>query len=96
MGEVADKVVISTHNITHKICIRDRYIVFLTGDGHLTAQNVAGEIDANRFISDEMCIRDSHIIYTMESFEQYPDIHYATLDFKKSIRLTHGLSLIHI
>ena len=30
-----------------------------------------------------------HVIYTMESFEQYPDLHYATLDFKKSIRLTH-------
>ena len=27
----------------------------------------------------------------MESFEQYPDLHYATLDFKKSIRLTHGI-----
>ena len=29
----------------------------------------------------------------MESFEQYPDLHYATLDFKKSIRLVsdvHG------
>ena len=32
-----------------------------------------------------------HVIYTMESFEQYPDLHYATLDFKKSIRLTHGI-----
>lgn len=31
-----------------------------------------------------------HVIYTMETFEQYPDIHYSTLDFKKSLRLTHG------
>ena len=31
------------------------------------------------------------VIYTVESFEQYPDIHYSTLDFKKSLRLTHGI-----
>lgn len=32
-----------------------------------------------------------NVIYTVESFEQYPDIHYSTLDFKKSVRLTHGI-----
>ena len=31
-----------------------------------------------------------HVIYTMESFERYPDIHYSTLDFKRSVQLTHG------
>lgn len=30
------------------------------------------------------------VIYTMESFEQYPDIHYSTLAFNKSTQLTHG------
>ncbi len=30
------------------------------------------------------------VIYTMETFQQYPDIHYSTLAFKKSVRLTHG------
>lgn len=30
------------------------------------------------------------VIYTMETFQQYPDIHYSTLVFKKSVQLTHG------
>ena len=30
------------------------------------------------------------VIYTMETFQQYPDIHYSTLAFKKSVHLTHG------
>lgn len=30
------------------------------------------------------------VIYTMETFEQYPDIRYSTLAFKNSIQLTHG------
>lgn len=30
------------------------------------------------------------VIYTMETFQQYPDIHYSTLAFKKSVQLTHG------
>ena len=30
------------------------------------------------------------VIYTMETFQQYPDIHYYTLAFKKSVQLTHG------
>lgn len=30
------------------------------------------------------------VIYTMETFQQYPDIHYSTLAFKKSAQLTHG------
>lgn len=29
------------------------------------------------------------VIYTMETFQQYPDIHYSTLAFKKSVQLTH-------
>lgn len=31
------------------------------------------------------------VIYTVETFEKYPDIHYSTLDFKKSVQLTHGI-----
>lgn len=31
-----------------------KYVVLLTGDGHLTAQNVAGEINANRFIAEAL------------------------------------------
>lgn len=30
------------------------------------------------------------VIYTMETFQQYPDIHHSTLAFKKSVQLTHG------
>ena len=30
------------------------------------------------------------VICTMETFQQYPDIHYSTLAFKKSVQLTHG------
>lgn len=30
------------------------------------------------------------VIYTMETFQQHPDIHYSTLAFKKSVQLTHG------
>ncbi len=30
------------------------------------------------------------VIYTLETFQQYPDIHYSTLAFKKSVQLTHG------
>lgn len=30
------------------------------------------------------------VIYTMETFQQYPNIHYSTLAFKKSVQLTHG------
>ena len=30
------------------------------------------------------------VIYTMETFQQYPDIHCSTLAFKKSVQLTHG------
>ena len=30
------------------------------------------------------------VIYTMETFQQYPDIHYSTLAFKKPVQLTHG------
>lgn len=32
-----------------------------------------------------------NVIYTIETFEQYPDIRYAALDFKKSVQLTHGI-----
>lgn len=31
-----------------------------------------------------------NVMYTVETFEQYPDIHYSTLAFKKPVRLTHG------
>lgn len=30
------------------------------------------------------------LIYTMETFERYPDIYYSTLNFKKSLQLTQG------
>lgn len=30
------------------------------------------------------------IIYTLETFERYPDIRYSTLAFKNSVQLTHG------
>ncbi len=31
------------------------------------------------------------VIFTIEGFTQYPDVHYASLDFKKPIRLTSGI-----
>lgn len=31
-----------------------------------------------------------NVIYTVETFEQYPDIHYSTLAFKNPVQLTHG------
>lgn len=30
------------------------------------------------------------VIYTIESYDRFPDIHYSTLAFKKSTQLTHG------
>ena len=31
------------------------------------------------------------VIYTIESYEQFPDLHHSTLAFKKSTQLTHGI-----
>ncbi len=31
------------------------------------------------------------VIFTIETFEQYPDIHYAGMDFKNPVRLTSGI-----
>ena len=44
-----------------------KYIVLLTGDGHLTAQNVAGEIDANRFISDALPVDKENVIKELQA-----------------------------
>lgn len=44
-----------------------KYIVLLTGDGHLTAQNVAGEIDANRFISDALPADKENVIKELQA-----------------------------
>lgn len=42
-------------------------IILLTGDGHLTAQTVAGEINANRFISEALPIDKENIIKELQS-----------------------------
>ena len=34
--------------------------------------------------------RTDDLIYTMETYERYPDIRHSTLGFKKSVQLTHG------
>lgn len=40
--------------------------------------------------SIEKAKQTDDVIYTMETFEQYPDIRYSTLAFKNSVQLTHG------
>lgn len=49
---ISDKIKDTSRQAVKQLKESGKYIVLLTGDGHLTAQNVAGEIDANRFISD--------------------------------------------
>lgn len=67
------------------------------GDGYYRARLSAAAAPQVLMAGDYMLrsIRKAknadNVIYTMETFEQYPDIHYATLDFKKPVQLTHGI-----
>lgn len=51
---ISDKIKDTSIQAIRQLKESGKYIVLLTGDGHLTAQNVAGEIDADRFISDAL------------------------------------------
>lgn len=66
------------------------------GDGYYSAR-LSGAATPKMLLAGNYMLRTiskakntENVIYTVETFEQYPDIHYSTLDFKKSVRLTHG------
>ena len=51
---ISDKVKPTSIQAVIQMQAEGKYVVLLTGDGHLTAQNVAGEINANRFIAEAL------------------------------------------
>lgn len=51
---VSDRIKDTSRQAIKRLKESGKYIVLLTGDGHLTAQNVAGEIEADRFIADAL------------------------------------------
>ena len=51
---ISDKVKPTSIQAVRQMQAEGKYVVLLTGDGHLTAQNVAGEINANRFIAEAL------------------------------------------
>ena len=51
---ISDKVKPTSIQAVKQMQAEGKYVVLLTGDGHLTAQNVGGEINANRFIAEAL------------------------------------------
>jgi len=51
---ISDKVKPTSIQAVKQMQAEGKYVVLLTGDGHLTAQNVAGEINANCFIAEAL------------------------------------------
>lgn len=51
---ISDKVKPTSIQAVKQMQAEGKYVVLLTGDGHLTAQNVAGEINANLFIAEAL------------------------------------------
>ena len=51
---ISDKVKPTSIQAVKQMQAEGKYVVLLTGDGHLTAQNVAGEINADRFIAEAL------------------------------------------
>ena len=51
---ISDKVKPTSIQAVKQMQAEGKYVVLLTGDRHLTAQNVAGEINANRFIAEAL------------------------------------------
>ena len=51
---ISDKVKPTSIQAVKQMQAEGKYVVLLTGDGHLTAQNVAGEINAHRFIAEAL------------------------------------------
>lgn len=64
---ISDKIKDTSRQAVKQLKESGKYIVLLTGDGHLTAQNVAGEIDANRFISDALPVDKENVIKELQA-----------------------------
>ena len=64
---ISDKIKDTSRQAVKQLKESGKYIVLLTGDGHLTAQNVAGEIDANRFISDALPADKENVIKELQA-----------------------------
>ena len=64
---ISDKIKDTSRQAVKQLKESGKYIVLLTGDGHLTAQNVAGEIDANRFISDALPTDKEKVIKELQA-----------------------------
>ncbi len=66
------------------------------GNGYYTARLVAPAVPKVLLAGNYMlrsiakAKQADKVIFTMETFEQYPDIHYAGMDFKNPVRLTSG------
>ncbi len=64
---ISDKIKDTSRQAVKQLKESGKYIVLLTGDGRLTAQNVAGEIDANRFISDALPVDKENVIKELQA-----------------------------
>lgn len=64
---ISDKIKDTSKQAIKQLKASGKYIVLLTGDGHLTAQNVAGEIDADRFISDALPSDKENVIKELQN-----------------------------
>ncbi|MDE5677218.1 cation-translocating P-type ATPase [Phocaeicola sp.] len=64
---VSDKIKETSVRAVEQLKESGKCIVLLTGDGHLTAQNVAGEIHADRFISDALPADKENVIKELQA-----------------------------
>jgi len=64
---ISDKIKDTSRQAIKQLKENGKYIVLLTGDGRLTAQNVAGEIEANRFISDALPADKENVIKELQA-----------------------------
>lgn len=64
---ISDKIKDTSRQAVKQLKESGKYIVLLTGDGRLTTQNVAGEIDANRFISDALPADKENVIKELQA-----------------------------
>lgn len=63
---ISDKVKPTSIQAVKQMQAEGKYVVLLTGDGHLTAQNVAGEINANRFIAEALPDNKENVIKELQ------------------------------
>lgn len=64
---ISDKIKDTSKQAIKQLKESGKYIVLLTGDSHLTAQNVAGEIDADRFIAEALPGDKENVIKGLQS-----------------------------